>query len=136
MRFLLLLIACAAAPLLSSGAVGVAVHPLAGTNWSVVKVQGIAAPTGATLSFGADRVTGNSGCNAFWAPVDYSDPPAIDIGAPQSKRIYCAGAMSFERAYLAALETVQSYALEGDTLKMMMHDGDVFLELQAKTSGD
>jgi heat shock protein HslJ len=109
-------------------------HPLEGTIWSVVKVQGIAAPPGATLSFGEDRVTGNSGCNAFWAPVDYSDPPAIDIGAPQSKRIYCAGAMSFERAYLAALETVQSFAIEGSVLKMMMHDGDVFLELQAQTS--
>lgn len=136
MRFLTILIAFAAAPLVSSGAVGVALQPLAGTAWSVVKVQGVAAPAGATLAFEEERITGHSGCNAFWAPVDYSNPPAIDIGAPQSKRFYCTGAMSFERAYLAALETVESFAIEGDTLKMMMHDGDVFLELQAKTSGD
>ncbi|MCU0955003.1 MAG: META domain-containing protein [Hyphomicrobium sp.] len=136
MRCLPILIVFAAAPLLSSGAVGLEVQPLAGSIWSVVKVQGVPAPAGATLAFEVERVTGHSGCNAFWAPVDYSNPPAIDIGAPQSKRLYCAGAMSFERAYLAALETVESFAIEGDTLKMMMHDGDVFLELRAKTSGD
>ena len=136
MRLRPILIAFAASPLVSSGAVGAALQPLAGTAWSVVKVQGVTAPAGATLSFEEERVTGHSGCNAFWAPVDYSNPPAIDIGAPQSKRFFCTGAMSFERAYLAALETVESFAIEGDTLKMMMHDGDVFLELQAKTSGD
>lgn len=100
-----------------------------------MKVQGVSVPSGATLSFGEDGVTGTSGCNTFWAPVDYSPPPSIDIGAPQSKRFYCAGAMGFERAYLAALETVETFAIEGETLKMMMHDGDVFLELQTMSSG-
>lgn len=135
MRFFPILIACATAPLFSSGAVGATAHPLVGTKWSVVKVQGVAVPSGATLSFGEDRVTGSSGCNAFWAPVDYENAPQIDIGAPQSKRLFCTGAMSFERAYLAALETVQSFAIEGETLKMMMYDGDVFLELRAISPG-
>ncbi len=48
---------------------------------------------------------------------------------PQSKRLYCLAAMSIERAYLASLETVESYVLDGGTLKMLMHDGDVFIEL-------
>ena len=117
-------------PLVLSGTVLASAHPLLGTNWVVVKVQGVAVPPGLTLSFQDERVTGSTGCNAFWAPVDYPGAPAIDIGAPQSKRIYCAGAMGIERAFLASLETVESFALEGETLKMMMHDGDVFLELQ------
>jgi len=38
--------------------------------------------------------------------------------------------MSIERAYLASLETVESFAREGDTLKMKMPDGEVFVELK------
>lgn len=123
-----------AVPLVLSGTVLASRHPLLGTNWVVVKVQGVAVPPGLTLSFKEERVTGSTGCNAFWAPIDYPDPPAIDVGAPQSKRFYCVGAMGIERAFFASLETVESFALDGDTLKMMMHDGDVFLELKAAST--
>lgn len=124
-RFAMLL----AAPLIFNGAAIALAHPLEGTSWVVRKVQGVDVPPGLTLTFSADRVSGSTGCNQFWAPVDYPDPPAIDIGAPQSKRLYCLGAMSIERAYLASLETVESFVLENGTLKMLMHDGDVFIEL-------
>ncbi len=120
-----------AAPLILNGAAIAQAHPLEGTSWQVAKVQGVAVPAGLTLTFAADRVTGSTGCNEFWAPVDYPAPPSIDIGAPQSKRLYCLGAMSIERAYLASLETVESYVLDGDTLKLLMHDGDVFIELNS-----
>ncbi len=118
-----------AAPLIFNGAAFAQSHPLEGTSWKVTKVQGVAVPAGLTLTFAADRVTGSTGCNEFWAPVEYPDRPSIDIGAPQSKRLYCLGAMSIERAYLASLETVESYVVDGDILKMLMHDGDVFIEL-------
>ncbi len=118
-----------AAPLTINGAAIAHAHPLEGTSWIVAKVQGVDVPPGLTLTFMVDRVTGSTGCNQFWAPVDYPAPPAIDIGAPQSKRLYCLGAMSIERAYLASLETVESYVVDGDTLKMLMHDGDIFIEL-------
>lgn len=117
--------------MVSNGAVCAAAHPLRGTAWTVVKVQGVAVPPGLTLAFEDDRVSGTTGCNHFWAPVDYLGPLAIDVGAPQSKRLYCFGAMSIERAFLASLESVESFAVEGATLHMKMHDGDVFIELQA-----
>ncbi len=103
---------------------------LAGTSWKVVKVQGVDVPPGLTLTFAADRVVGSTGCNQFWAPVSYRDAAAIDIGAPQSKRFYCLGAMSMERAYLASLETIESYTRDSDVLKLKMADGDVFIELK------
>lgn len=131
MRFAAILIALLTAPWVTHGAVGASAHPLRGTSWTVTKVQGVAVPPGLTLTFEEDRVTGTTGCNQFWAPVDYVDPPAIDVGAPQSKRVYCLGAMGIERAYLASLETVETFEVEGTSLKMKMHDGDVFLELQA-----
>ncbi|MDX2306883.1 MAG: META domain-containing protein [Hyphomicrobium sp.] len=105
-------------------------HPLAGTRWVLTKVQGVAVPGGSWLSFEADRITGSSGCNRFWAPVDYLPPPGIDIGAPQSARIFCPGAMSIERAYLASLETVVNFRIDGVRLQMMLDDGDIFLEFE------
>jgi len=123
------LICAAAAPLFFHDA-ACAQSSLAGTSWTVVKVQGVDVPPGLTLTFAADRVVGSTGCNQFWAPVEYRDAVAIDIGAPQSKRLYCLGAMSIERAYLASLETVESYTRESDVLKMKMPDGDVFIELK------
>lgn len=130
MRTASFLSALLAASLVCSGAVCQSKHPLQGTDWELVKLQGVAVPAGLTLKFGADRVTGSTGCNQFWAPVDYLEPPAVDIGAPQSKRIFCPGAMSIERAYLASLESIEGVVIEGNTLRMLMHDGEVFLELE------
>ncbi len=121
MHLKVILIALLTAPWVTHGAVSASQHPLLGTSWTVTKVQGVAVPDGLTLTFEADRVAGTTGCNQFWAPVEYLDPPAIDVGAPQSKRVYCLG----------ALETVETFSVEGTTLRMKMHDGDVFIELQA-----
>jgi heat shock protein HslJ len=119
-----------AAPLMFDGAAAAQGHALLGTQWKVVKVQGVDVPPGLTLRFETDRVEGSTGCNQFWAPVDYLTQPGIDIGAPQSKRLYCLGAMGVERAYLASLETISSYARSDDgKLKLMLDDGDVFVEL-------
>ena len=131
MHLKVILIALLTAPWLTHGPVSASQHPLLGTSWTVTKVQGGAGPDGLTLTFEADRVAGTTGCNQFWAPVEYLDPPAIDVGAPQSKRVYCLGAMGIERAFLASLETVETFSVEGTTLRMKMHDGDVFIELQA-----
>jgi len=126
-----ILIALLTALWISHGAVSASAHPLRGTAWTLTKVQGVPVPAGLTLTFEEDRVTGTTGCNQFWAPVDYLDPPAIDVGSPQSKRVYCLGAMGIERAFLASLETVEAFEVEGATLRLKMYDGDVFLELQA-----
>lgn len=131
MRFSAILIALLTAPWIIHGAVSASTHPLRGTAWAVTKVQGVAVPAGITVSFEEDRVTGTTGCNQFWAPVEYLDPPAIDVGAPQSKRVYCLGAMGIERAFLASLETVETFEIDEATLRMKMHDGEVFLELVA-----
>lgn len=132
MRTLVLLVVPLAAPLIFNGAAAAQGPALQGTQWTVVKVQGVAVPPGLTLRFETDRVVGSTGCNQFWAPIEYLPEPGIDIGAPQSKRIYCLGAMGVERAYLASLETVSSYARSDDgTLRLMLDDGDVFIELLA-----
>jgi heat shock protein HslJ len=125
-----LMLAIMAAPLIFNGAVFADDHPLKGTRWALKKVQGVAVHTGLTLSFEDTRVTGSTGCNRFWAPVDYLPASAIDIGPPQSARLYCQGAMAVERAYLASLETVVTFRIDGSILQMSLDDGDIFLELE------
>lgn len=130
-----LMLAVMAAPLIFNGAVFADDHPLKGTRWALKKVQGVAVHTGLTLSFEDTRVTGSTGCNRFWAPVDYLPAPAIDIGPPQSARLYCQGAMAVERAYLASLETVVTFRIDGSILQMSLDDGDIFLELERDQTG-
>lgn len=95
-----------------------------------MKVQTVAVDPGGTLTFEADRVVGHSGCNAFWAPLAYGDGASVDIGPPQSIRLYCQGRMAIERAYFASLETITSFEIKGDVLSLKLDDGSVFLELQ------
>lgn len=99
-------------------------------TWLLKKIQGIDVQEGSSLVFEPDRVTGGTGCNTFWASIEYRSNSIIDIGPPQSARLYCYRAMALERAYLAALESIKSYNLEGSRLIMMMEDGDVFLEFE------
>ncbi|MFM7085091.1 MAG: META domain-containing protein [Hyphomicrobium sp.] len=99
-------------------------------KWLLIKIQGVEAPQGSSLVFEPLKVTGSTGCNTFWAPIEYKRDSEIDIGPPQSARLYCYRAMALERAYLAALESIKSFKLEGNKLKMMMEDGDVFLEFE------
>jgi len=124
------MLAVMAAPLIFNGAVFADDHPLKGTRWVLKKVQGVAAHPGLPLSFEDTRVTGSTGCTRFWAPVDSPPAPAIDIGPPQSARLYCQGAMAVERAYLASLETVVTFRIDGSILQMSLDDGDIFLELE------
>lgn len=102
--------------------------PLLGTEWALKVLQGVAVDSGATIKFEADKVIGTSGCNSYWAAIDYGTGKAIDIGPPQSVRVYCPGRSEMERAFFAALETVTAFVAEGSSLKLVLDDGDVFLE--------
>lgn len=107
-------------------------NPLLHKQWLLKRIQGIDVPEGSFLSFEPHKVTGSTGCNKFWASVEYKSPSEIDIGPPQSARVYCFRAMALERAYLAALESIKSFNLRGSTLTLMMDDGDVFLEFEKR----
>lgn len=107
-------------------------NPLFHKQWVLKKIQGIEVPEGSSLIFEPNKITGSTGCNKFWAPVEYKALSEIDIGPPQSARVYCFRAMALERAYLAALESIRSFNLKGSTLTLMMEDGDVYLEFENK----
>lgn len=103
----------------------VEVSPLAGSRWRLVELMGkpmtpgdepSAAPT---LEFSAtgSEVHGTGGCNNFRGPVTWSKPERLRFGNLAATLRACPD-LDKEKAYFDMLSKVDSYYLEGDTLKL------------------
>ena len=94
------------------------VSPILGTTLSLQFVQG-------------GQLAGSSGCNRFTAPIKL-ESTRVRIGTPVTTRKRCAGAgvMEQEQQFLAALPTVASLRLEGESLELRRSDGAIALSLR------
>jgi heat shock protein HslJ len=104
-----------------------------GTDWMVVSVGDLAAPDGstATLTYDGERVAGSTGCNSFTGDATFEDGSA-DIGLLAVTLMACPDPEgAFEQAFLAAMESVTSYAVDGDTLALENGDGNAVITLEA-----
>jgi heat shock protein HslJ/uncharacterized protein YraI len=80
--------------------------------------------------FGTDaRVSGNAGCNDYFAGFSAGNG-AITIGAPGTTFRFCddpPGVMEQEAEFLAALESVATYNIQGNLLQMRTADDQLAL---------
>jgi heat shock protein HslJ len=100
---------------------GTSVEPLAGTELSAL--------------FDDGNVNGVAGCNSYFASYEV-DGGAIAIGPAGSTMAFCVepeGIMEQEIAYLTLLGTVDSFARDGDQLKLRQGD-DVLITYGAANS--
>ncbi len=115
---------------------------LTGTTWVAVginngkqAVQSVVAGTEVTAVFGLDgTVSGKAGCNQYSAGYTV-DGDKMTIDAPRSTRMFCsepAGAMEQEAAYLAALEKVATYRIDGNRLELRASDGALQADFTAQ----
>jgi heat shock protein HslJ/uncharacterized protein YraI len=78
-----------------------------------------------TADFGSDaRVSGNAGCNEYFAGFSASDG-SITIDAPGTTFRFCdepPGVMEQEAEYLAALTSATTYSIQGNLLQMRTAD--------------
>ncbi len=77
-----------------------------------------------TLVFEDDQVAGNASCNQYFGPY-VIDGSSITVGPMGSTQMFCAdppGAMEQEAAYLAALEAVDTWSMDGETLTLSSGD--------------
>ena len=106
---------------------------LADTSWEVTSynngqqaVTSVLAGTTITAEFGKDgTLSGNSSCNDYSGPYKATGNQ-IEIGPLGSTRKACAdpaGVMDQEAQYLAALETVAIFKIEGKVLELRSADG-------------
>jgi heat shock protein HslJ len=92
---------------------------LSSTSWKLVDIGGATPAAGVTitLAFDAnDAVSGSSGCNNY-AGQPTIDGSKISFGPLAGTRMACPEpAMSAEAAYLAALDGVTSWRMQGSRL--------------------
>ncbi len=114
---------------------------LSGTSWQVTAynngkeaVVSVLNGTEVTLQFGADdRLNGSAGCNTYNAGYTITGSE-LKISAPASTRMACAepeGVMEQEAQYLAALEKVASWQMEGSQLRLLDSGGATLVQLTA-----
>jgi len=101
-----------------------AVIPLVGTNWTLSTVHSGNAVssviTGSTVTAVFDssgKMAGSAGCNRYFAGYT-ANGTSMTISGIGSTRMMCPeqDVMNQESAYLAALESVQGYQINGNTL--------------------
>ncbi|HEY8178070.1 MAG TPA: META domain-containing protein [Candidatus Limnocylindria bacterium] len=128
MAFLVLgvaLTACAGTGTASSHATA----SLNGTSWTLVEIDG-REPAGdavPTLAFDeAGNVSGSAGCNTFMGTPTI-EGSSISMGPLGTTRVACSGAAGLtETAFLAAMNEVESFAIDSQG-RLVMEDGVVLV---------
>ncbi|MEP6574467.1 MAG: META domain-containing protein [Gemmatimonadota bacterium] len=104
--------------------------PLVATEWKLRGLAGKPAGMGAgnkpaTLLLESDSsVSGFAGCNRFRGIYSLNGD-SVKFGPLMSTKMACPQGTGLETAYLAALATVRSYTIAGDTLSLGTPQGPV-----------
>lgn len=95
--------------------------------------QAVIQPGRVTLAFLEGRVSGRSGCNRYSGPVEVGTT-AMKVGPLISTKMACmeAGLMQQESAYLNALQSAQSYSIDGTTLTISTGAGPIIYTATAR----
>ena len=89
------------------------VTDLEGTNWTLThlaRTERVPQDIDVTAVFQANKVSGSSGCNRYFADVSENDPSQLKIGKTGSTRMACPPPMmQVENRYLTALGKVKRF---------------------------
>lgn len=119
---------------------GAVSQDLAGSSWEVIGynngkggVVSVIIGTQITAYFAEDgELTGNAGCNEYFGPYE-TDGEKISMGPFGTSRKACQepeGIMDQENQYLAALETADTYKIEGNRMNMRTAEGATIANFQ------
>jgi len=97
-------------------------------SWMLTEIAGpdgtMASPlTIPTLTFEDGSVSGNASCNQYFGPYEI-DGSSITFGQLASTQMFCGepGVMDQEAAYLAALASIDTWSMDGETLALSSGD--------------
>jgi heat shock protein HslJ len=99
---------------------------LLGTDWNLVSWEGMEILPDAvpTLSFEEDGMGGTTGCNHYFAKAAF-DGANIAVDEIEMTEMFCEGIMEQESAFIAALQTAESFSLADDTLIIHTTSGNL-----------
>ncbi len=117
-------------------------EPLVGTQWQLTSfhddrggARSVLAGTEITATLDeAGNLAGSAGCNSYFATVEVSGNQFTIPGPVGSTLMACAepeGIMDQESSYLAALQDVATYEIEGRSLTLFDAEGDPLLTFAA-----
>lgn len=102
--------------------------PLDDTRWISSESEA------AFITFEGETVSGNSGCNTFTGTFEAGDDGALELGTLATTNTECAEeVMTAEAEFLAALGSVDAYAVQSDTLTLSDAEGNELLSLNRAT---
>jgi len=98
-------------------------HELIGREWRLThfdRAEAVPEPIIITLKFEEDKISGNAGCNNYFAAVTDGDLPGeIRVGAAGATRMACPEeVMNAESRFLGALAHVLRYEMAGERLAL------------------
>ncbi|MBN1262198.1 MAG: META domain-containing protein [Anaerolineae bacterium] len=102
-----------------AAATNAATPDLNGSSWVLQDLPGhaLVPDSEITLTFEGEQIHGSAGCNSYFGAVEINGA-TLRFGPPASTMMYCEGLMDQEMAYLAMLETVTTFQVEGNTLTL------------------
>ncbi|WOF17137.1 META domain-containing protein [Methanoplanus sp. FWC-SCC4] len=113
---------------------------LAGSEWELLSMKegdaivSIPANTTVSLSFKEGKISGNTGCNNYFANYNTDEISEIEFGLPGSTKMYCdEETMKTESSYLGLLEDVKGYRISGNTLTLTDSEGKTLLNFKRTT---
>jgi heat shock protein HslJ len=108
---------------------GGATISLTDRDWSLTRLGGSAAPTGAgdrpaTLRLEGDKAGGFGGCNRYGGSYRLAGD-SLSFGEMASTRMFCQEGSELEQKYLAILPLVRRYRIEDSTLTLFGDAGEL-----------
>ena len=136
-----LLSLCALALSLAACATTRAADPaeLPGTTWRVVRLEAndVPADAGMTLAIQPNRISGNSGVNAFQGEAEFGGEGAFRAGPlAMTRRAGPPDAMARESLYLVCLERADGWMRRGEELALLAGDTVLLVAVPADEPSD
>lgn len=105
-------------------------------EWNLQTLRGVAPATSIHLptleiDLKENRITGNSGCNNYFASIEHYSSTALSFSAIGATRILCLSE-NIESDYFQALQEVTTYKIQANTLSLLNKQGEEVVKMIKK----
>ena len=105
-------------------------------EWNLQTLRGVAPATSIHLptleiDLKENRITGNSGCNNYFASIESCSPTTLSFSAIGATRMLCLSD-NIENAYFQALQEVATYKIQANTLLLLNKQGEEVVKMIKK----
>ena len=105
-------------------------------EWNLQTLRGVAPATSIHLptleiDLKENRITGNSGCNNYFASIESCSPTTLSFLPIGATRILCLSE-NIESDYFQALEEVTTYKIQANTLLLLNKQGEEVVKMIKK----